>query len=77
MRFAVPSRHEELARHAALRGDFRDVRFGSEADAGPSLVEVRFGEVSGTVRGLQTKLQTNHATQHGTGRYMLGLSEEK
>jgi hypothetical protein len=40
-------------------------------------VEVRFGEVSGTVRGLQTKLQTNHATQHGTGRYMLGLSEEK
>ena len=55
-----------------LRGSHRTlVRFGSQADVGPSLAEVRFGEVSGqSMRRLQTKLQTNYATQAGIGQHM-------
>src|SRR4029079_11795433 len=56
----------ELSYFAFSRSQSRieNVRYGSEADVGPSLVQVRFGEVSGhwSVRRLQTKLQTNHPT---------------
>ena len=66
LRFMGASPTEEsLAASLAHAHALMNVRFGSEADVGPSLVEVHFYEVSGSVRGLQTKLQTNHATQAG------------
>jgi hypothetical protein len=51
----------------------------SEADPVATVDLVRFAVVSGhgSEESLQTKLQTNHATQVGIGRYKPALSEEK